>query len=247
MKAGSTGAAVLAALWLAACSDDEEPVDHLAVGGAGGQSQSSGGTSGTSAGTAGSGARGGLDAGGGAGGSVGSGGSSAAGRGGADGASGSSGSAGSGGSAGSATDGGVAFPDDLYRGVWLVGWSGDLDHFSWVRFLPTNQPGTNGTWAVIDSNCVACTPYIHCEGTDGLFSTGPAAGALWEISMQFPTACTNPPRSQVWTIERAAPATYPSGADLELSISTMPDQQVAFTAVRYPESACSPDFTSCAF
>src|SRR5437867_701519 len=49
------------------------------------------------------------------------------------------------------------------NGIWLIGWSGGLDHFSWARFTCTFLGG--GTVDFLDPmGNAAWTPYFGCQG-----------------------------------------------------------------------------------
>jgi len=239
----------LLGLLVLSCGDDETATGSGGAGtaGAGGGASGKGGTGGGSSGTAGAGASGSSGTAGAAGAGGGSGSAGAGGRSGADsgssgGASGVDGGAGAGGRAGSDA-GAQSFPDVLYQGVWFVGWSGGLDHYSWVKFSPSSPGATNGTWAVIDSTCLPCTPYFQCEGNNGLFS---ATSATRTLVMQYPLACSDSgaPGSETWTVQRIlAPAGGPPGAELQLILDV--SGRAGIAAYRYSASHCDAGFTSC--
>jgi hypothetical protein len=239
MQGRALGCAALFGLLAPACGGDERATDGDrdasagmagggtgARGGAGGQADSAAGaSSGGSGGRAGSAGRGGTTGAGGA-----TGGAAGERDGGADAAAG-------------ADAGNPAFPEVLYRGVWFAGWAGGLDHFSWVKFSPSSPTATNGTWAVLDSKCLSCTPYFQCQGRDGLFSATPATR---EIVMQYPLACSDSgaPSAETWTVQSTHPAgSFPPGSDLTLSIQV--SGRGPINAHRYPASQCDAGFTSC--
>jgi hypothetical protein len=72
-------------------------------------------------------------------------------------------------------EGAATFPDSFRDSVWLIGWSGGLNHFSWVKFNFLSPTGLNGTASVMNAAGVGTTPYFRCEGNGGLFSVDPAA------------------------------------------------------------------------
>ena len=155
---------------------------------------------------------------------------------------GAAGSAGASGVAGSDA-GGQAFPSVLYQGVWFAGWSGGLDHYSWVKFSPSSPGATNGTWAAVDPSCVTCTRLLPCAGRDGLFSATPATRT---IVMQYPLACSDSgaPGSETWTVRSISqPSGSPPGAELVLAIGV--EGRASIDAYRYPASHCDAGFTSC--
>ena len=64
-----------------------------------------------------------------------------------------------------------SFPGVLYESIWLVGWSGDLDHYRWFRFSP-NTAGTAGTWSSAPARCGTCDCRVApCQpGETGTFT-----------------------------------------------------------------------------
>ncbi len=75
------------------------------------------------------------------------------------------------------------FPEALGEGVWLIGWSGGLDHYSWLRF--TFQTATTGTFTLLDPVGVTLTPYFSCEGP-GAFTVQLGVGV---VVLAMPVAC----------------------------------------------------------
>jgi hypothetical protein len=151
---------------------------------------------------------------------------SATGTGGAGGATGTGGTGG----------GGATFPDVLDDGVWLIGWSGGLDHYSWVRFqfLAMNQ----GTIDVLDAVGPTLTPFYSCEGM-GLFSADPATGVA---TLQLPAGCGA--NSLLKFASFSPPSGFPPGATLESSIVEQGSMQ-PLMGYLYPSSQCDAAFTSC--
>lgn len=201
------------------------------VAACGGGSSGSGteGSSGTSVSSSGS-STGAGSGGGGAGGEGG------AGSGGETGSGGAGGVGGGSGGAGGAGGGSSMFTDTLDKGVWLIGWAGGLDHFSWVRY--TFLTPTQGSIDVLDSICVSCTPYFPCQGK-GLFSADPAAN---EVLMQLPMACNN--KTVTLTFSNfTPPGAFPPSATLSASITEQP--ATPLQGYQYPEAHCDAGFTTC--
>jgi hypothetical protein len=143
-------------------------------------------------------------------------------------------------------DGGnVEYPDILFTGVWLVGWIGDLDHFSWVKFTRSAPGQSNGTWATLSSNCAACAPYFHCEGSDGLFSANATDKSL---VLQYPLSCSDSgaPGAETWSFTGFhPPAGYPPGAILHAAITKDPTAPGPIGAYLFPATQCTDTFKSC--
>jgi hypothetical protein len=208
---------LLATASVLGCSDERPGSDRAASGAASSATSGPGG-----AGEGGAGAEGG----GGSGGSAGVGGAGAAG-----GDGGAGGDAGSGGAGG----GGGALKANLEDGVWLIGWAGGLDHFSWVRFVFTT--GTQGSIELLTPDQPTFTPYFPCEGM-GLFSIDEATS---EALMQLPAACA---QTTTLGFESFSPAGGPPSAILTAAIQ---DQSVgqAISGYKYASSHCNAAFTTC--
>jgi hypothetical protein len=151
----------------------------------------------------------------------------------------SSGVAGEGGQGqgGEAQGGSGGFPSILGDGVWLVGWSGGLDHFSWLRFSFLDQ--VSGSYDLIDAECGACVGFYMCEGS-GNFTVD---AATQQLSITLP-----PPCSEVSVLEFQsfmAPSGFFPNALLEaqlLHVTTMSP----LMAAQFAATHCDPSFTSCA-
>lgn len=143
--------------------------------------------------------------------------------------------------AGAVNDAAPSFlPQSLAGKVWLFGWSGGLDHYSWVRFFP-NSGGTNGTWTVRNATCGSCTPYIPCEGNDGLF-----IASTTSVTLQYPTTCGGgAPGSQTLVFKSTQPVSGPpQGADLQV-VFAVEDTGSIVGAFRYPDTRCGADLAGC--
>jgi hypothetical protein len=148
-------------------------------------------------------------------------------------------------------DGATSFPARLYDGVWLVGWSGGLEHVSWVRFVPGGQglAGLFGRWLVAPVSCGACAPYIGgptpsgCTSLHGTFSVGlPNA-----IVLQLPGACAidgGEPPTITWRFSDFRP-TVRRGAIEEVSIATTPASPGGIFGEKFPSDFCSEDLSAC--
>jgi hypothetical protein len=123
--------------------------------------------------------------------------------------------------------------------IWLVGWSGGLDHYSWVRFgSMTDGKATFLSGGDLPGN----VPYWNCSG-DGEWS--PSA-KIDTIALTFPTSCGVEPRVLALTFDvLSAPAPTPKnaigGAHLK---GSPPDQRL--NAWKFPLSQCDAAMTACA-
>jgi hypothetical protein len=151
---------------------------------------------------------------------------------------------GAGGAGGAGGTSGALNPDlpgVLDEGVWLVGWSGGTDHYSWLEFSPDEADGVEGSLAVLESDCGICSGFLFgCAGTDGRYSVDLDTS---EISMLFPAACSLDPT--VWEFQSVllSPTDYPGDSLLRWTFSV--DGVNSYAAHLYPREQCDSAFTSC--
>ncbi len=125
----------------------------------------------------------------------------------------------------------------LEQGWWLCGWSGGLDHYSWLYFGTNDQQML--TLAILDATCTHCASYFGCAGTDGEYST---AGSMHGVGLAMPSGCaeTN------WTIwemtELCPPDGYPPGSSAYV---TLTDRITSLRCDRYPLDQCDATLPSC--
>jgi hypothetical protein len=131
-------------------------------------------------------------------------------------------------------------------GPWLLGWSGGLDHFSWVRFSFTPMSSTEGQIDLLDPVCASCTPYFSCQGP-GSFKINTVTN---EVDMKLPMGCDELGAPQIVTLAFAglAPAMgYPPKAILTASVSVVSQPMAQqLEGYQYPPEHCDPGFGSCA-
>ena len=128
----------------------------------------------------------------------------------------------------------------LDEGIWLIGWGGGLDHFSWVRF--NFQTPTQGTFDLLDLVGPAYTRYFFCEGL-GMFTADPPAS---KVMLQMPMGCDmgGMPQTETLTFESFYTSGFPPQANLGASVVTQNMQYL--NGFRYPSSICNAGFTMCA-
>jgi hypothetical protein len=151
-------------------------------------------------------------------------------------------SGGSGGSGGEPSS--TTFPAALSVDVWVVGWSGGLDHYSWIRFAAADDTGSIGTWQARDATCAACTGYLPCKGATGTWTGTKPSGALFEVTLTPPPGCADQ-KPHVWEFVDVAQPEYPPRAEFATHLRI--DAQNVILAERYPKAACNPTFTACAW
>lgn len=214
-----TGPCVLAAVLLLACGGETVHTGDRAVGGGGtspagsGGATSSGGPSGASgAGVPGVG-QGGITAGGGA-----------------------SGSSGVGSGGFGSLD---AFYADL-QGVWLIGWSGGLNHYSWMQFTVDDALLGAGKVRILDPDDVPSnTPFWSCEG-EGSWSLAARPNT---IAVSFPAGCS--PAVVALTFGPPQKTSFPR-ASFQTSVEINADPAWPnIEGFKMDGSQCDADFTAC--
>jgi hypothetical protein len=125
-------------------------------------------------------------------------------------------------------------------GIWLIGWSGGLNHYSWVRFQGS---AFQGTFELLDPKGNAgWTAYFPCQGpgtwmiTQAIDSIALMPAAACPMSMQF---------IPLHFRDFYAPGAYPPGAVLGAHIDApaMPGQSL--DGYKFPDAQCDAAFTSC--
>lgn len=139
------------------------------------------------------------------------------------------------------------FPATLYDSVWMAGWSGGLEHFSWIKFMP-GPSGLGGTWETIAVGCSVCAPYFAgCPGGNGkggqFTATAPAT-----LVLQLPATCAvgGTTGVETWTFERiGAPTATFTGSTATAFIRTSRTTGTSMMGYKYPPARCNPAFTTC--
>jgi hypothetical protein len=136
----------------------------------------------------------------------------------------------------------------LADGPWLIGWSGGMDHFSWLRFTPVTETG--GKLHLLESKCGSCTGYFNCEG-EGTYWIGPAGNPndpnSSTIAVELPASCSaaGAPSTDSLLITNIAPANgFPASAERTASVFQEGSQNW-LEGYQYPPSQCDAAFAMC--
>jgi hypothetical protein len=136
---------------------------------------------------------------------------------------------------------GGTFPDVLRQGIWLIGWSGGLDHYSWLRFNFITDGGLNGLLQV--KNAGPNNQFFPCEGNDGLFSVNPSD---YSVVLQMPQSCAD---SGYIDTTIKFPLCYRPGGNPKNSLlhATFAQSKAPMNVDGYmfPLDYCGASFTSC--
>lgn len=124
-------------------------------------------------------------------------------------------------------------------GIWLVGFSGGLDHFTWIRFdvknpdsgpadflEATGRPGWVGYW-------------MGCEGTGQWALTQKPD----TVQLKFPAKCNLPDIVFTFQNVQRPMGGFPPGALLEATFDPSPPAPP--NGYKYPDQQCDPQFTAC--
>lgn len=135
-------------------------------------------------------------------------------------------------------NGGTGFPSGL-QGIWLIGWSGGMNHFSWVRFGGTSYGGTADFLAGED--LPANAPFWPCTGQGSWMVTAKPD----TLQLDFPASCSMP--MEVLTFESfgGAPSGYPPGAIMTATIESLTFPGSYLEGYKFPDSQCAADMSSC--
>jgi len=234
---GSAGAAGTGGLVTGGTGGVTAGTGAVVPGGAGGTGAVTGGTGGMVAGaTAGVGAAGEAAAGaaggvGGAAGQVGTGGAA-----GVSSSGGAAGEVGTGGAGGSVTTCSQPTTGVLLEDWWLCGWSGGLDHYSWMYF-GSGEP--DGTLSILDATCTACASYFGCAGTDGEFVPTASSNSL---AITMPSSCGESTQT-IWQLtELCPPDGYPVGSSAYVTFTYGTS---SLRCDRYPLDQCDTSLSAC--
>jgi len=121
------------------------------------------------------------------------------------------------------------------EGIWLVGWSGGANHYSWVRF------NADYSADVLDAaDLPANLPLWPCSGKGNwLFSA-----KLYNVHLTLPAGCSGMLATDLTFESFQSPSGYAKGAILQAQVTTQPNG-FALEAYKFGPSQCDAAMTSC--
>ncbi len=131
----------------------------------------------------------------------------------------------------------------LVEGVWLIGWAGGMNHFSWVRFaLPTS--GAMGTAWVRDGKAlVSNTPFWPCNGK----TSWNLANQPDKVQLHLPSPKCTGKKSTLVDFANPIPAgaaAFPKGAIYR--VAQFPQSAgPAVSAFKFADDQCNATMTAC--
>jgi len=135
-------------------------------------------------------------------------------------------------------DAGPPFLQDI-QGIWLIGWSGGLRHFSWVR-LRVGGPADGQADFLAGDDLESNQPYWDCTGTGQWILTAKPD----TVGLSFPDGCANLGFEAITFLSFAPPTGYPAGAILTASIEST--SGVPLEGYKFPPDWCNAAMSSCA-
>jgi len=140
-----------------------------------------------------------------------------------------------------ASTGPTTFPEYL-EGLWLIGWSGGLDHYSWVRL---SVDPLAARFRAKPSDAKSVTGYYGCDGKGSWNMTAKPRTIFLNLPAGCPTGAAAPQQALTFG-DSAPPNTYPVGAILRVTFVTDAPSQQQLTGFRFPDDTCDLDLTTCA-
>jgi hypothetical protein len=125
----------------------------------------------------------------------------------------------------------------LLGGIWLVGWSGGLGHYSWVRLSST--PGGPADFLAGD-DLPSNTPYWPCSGQ----GTWDPTAAPYALMLRLPSSCPSGTSGYFVFQGLPEPPTLLPGASFGMispSIGTAPPTEWW----RFPDNQCDEAMSAC--
>jgi hypothetical protein len=128
-------------------------------------------------------------------------------------------------------------PGALDEGVWLIGWAGGTNHYSWVRF----EPG--GALTMLDGAGIATNiPYWECNGPGSWVLAATPETVVVQMAGDGGSCAFSPLTFGPWLGDPA----WPEGARQAVTVLDGANPDVPLTAYRFPDAQCAPDLSRCA-
>ena len=125
------------------------------------------------------------------------------------------------------------------QGIWLIGWSGHLNHFSFFKFT-VDSPCVGQALLLKPMGDNSWTPFFGCEGHGQWMCTQKPD----TIQVHFPAQCNLMDAVLSFDQFQAHPAGFPNGAILDARV-TLPPQGSQIGGYKFPDTQCDKAFTSC--
>ena len=120
-----------------------------------------------------------------------------------------------------------------FEGLWLIGWSGGMNHFSWVLALPGGKALFND-----GASLTANGPLWSCNG-EGSWSMTQKPETIF---LYLPPSCPGMPLT--FQSFQGKPD-YPKGCVLSATLEPQSPSGMPLMACKFPSSQCDATLTSC--
>lgn len=127
---------------------------------------------------------------------------------------------------------------NMLDGVWLIGWSGGMNHYSWVRLSGAPQWGGDAEF-LAGEDLFANLPFWNCSGKGSWMITAKP----YTIGLQFPSHCSLGFTS--FTFVTVQPASYPTGAVLYATLEDLAEPGLPVEGFKFHSNWCDPAMSSC--
>jgi hypothetical protein len=128
--------------------------------------------------------------------------------------------------------------NNLLGGIWLVGWSGGLRHYSWVRLSST--PGGAADYLAGD-DLPSNTPYWPCSGR----GTWDPTAAPYAIMLRLPSSCPTGTSGYFVFQGLPDPPTLLPGASFGMISPTGARTDPPIEWWKFPDSQCDEAMSTC--
>jgi hypothetical protein len=127
------------------------------------------------------------------------------------------------------------------NGIWLIGWMGDKNHYSWVR-IRSNSPSSWGGTAdfLAGDDLTINSPYWQCTGQgQWMIPQKP-----YSILFTFPASCPSGNQGEYTFDPFRASGSFPKGAILAATVTPLSGSP-GLTGYKFSDTQCNADMTSC--
>ena len=125
------------------------------------------------------------------------------------------------------------------NGIWLIGWSGGLNHYSWVRIK--GGPQFNGTAEFLaGADLFANAPFWDCSGA----GTWMLTQQFYTVGFYFPASCAQGFDAYTF-LSLDMPLGGPPGAILHASLKNDALPGAPLDAFKFPDYQCDVAMTTC--
>jgi hypothetical protein len=125
---------------------------------------------------------------------------------------------------------------ELLSGTWLIGWSGNLDHYSWIRF------GSGSAMEILGDpgGPTSVTPLWSCSGS-GAWNLLAVAS---RVRLTLPSGCGTSANETLDFVSTQEPSTPFTGALLRANVQRISSGDT-LQAYKYSDTQCDGGMTAC--